>query len=126
MIRSTPEPGIGGSNSGASSMSVTFSMLDCPHDQEDPWECPQCDPLFVNMSNSNALNIMALVGIEPSLTGTIRATVLAGKCRQALTRMERGDFGDLAGVYEPDYCLSRVRQLLTLAVAARSGEVAWD
>ena len=106
-------------------MSVMFFVLHCRHGRRSSWHCPQCEPLIVDMANANACLMMQFIGIRPRPTGTIRARLLASKCRRALPRIEREEFEDDYPVWEREYCRLRVRELLELALVAGSSRVGW-
>jgi hypothetical protein len=110
-------------------MSVTFSPTGHKHSCENPFECPVCSVLHLNVSNANARALLQWLDLEyGDLWGEINASELAAKCRRRLWPEERNIDPGVPAVEEgrvidcgrrPGYLPERTAQLLKLAEEAQ-------
>jgi len=108
--------------------------LACACGEHDEYgTCTACT-MKINMSNTNACDVMRFLGIDPEPYGVIRASDLAERCREAIAHPERARprFGVITARVvqigrDADYLTEKAKALLVVALLARNvGWVAWS
>lgn len=117
-------------------MSITFTIEGRRHGCDDPFACPECCRLELNVSNVNGLDLLDWLGLSAEYCGEVDASELAARCRRRLWDEPRNlDAGIPASMdgriilcgRSPGYLRERTSQLLVIADAARAqgARVCW-